>query len=433
MRTYQAIAMVLLGTLAHVTASMANEFVAAKYASAFPVAEPKDVHFSAEGLRRIETFFKDEIDRHRVPGGVVGIVSHGKLIYLKSFGVRDPQLTDPMPIDAIFGAASMTKPMVAVGALQLTQQGKLPLQSPVGQYIPEVSTMNVEVIGADGTVGAEAQKNAMTVHDLFRHTSGLTYGGRKDTLGKASSQYPTGDDLVTMSGKDEFIQKVTALPLVHQPGTTFEYSESFEMLGSVIEKVTQRGLGTYLREGVWKPLGMNDTGFSVPQEKRGRLAKPFSNDPLTGKPQKVLTVEKNPTFECGGGCSLTTVPDYLKFGQMLANKGNFKNTQILSPAFVKLMLSNHLTASIQNNVAKVEPHRDGYGFGLGVAVRLSDGLASIPGDAGEITWNGAYGTGFVLDPKQELVLVFGTAAPGDLRKYYREQIQDLVYGAMTSN
>ena len=178
---------------------------------------------------------------------------------------------------------------------------------------------------------------------------------------------------------------------------------------------------------------MNDTGFSVPQEKRGRLAKPFSNDPLTGKPQKVLTVEKNPTFECGGGCSLTTVPDYLKFGQMLANKGNFKNTQILSPAFVKLMLSNHLTASIQNNVAKVEPHRDGYGFGLGVAVRLSDGLASIPGDAGEITWNGAYGTGFVLDPKQELVLVFGTAAPGDLRKYYREQIQDLVYGAMTSN
>ena len=162
-----------------------------------------------------------------------------------------------------------------------------------------------------------------------------------------------------------------------------------------------------------------------------KFAHPFALNPLTGKPQKITTIEEPVNFECGGGCSIGTVPDYLRFGQMLLNGGSLEGKQILSPAVVRLMTSNQLSPDIKNRVAQVEPHRAGYGFGLGVAVRLEDGLAAVPGSAGEYSWNGAYGTGFFADPKQRLVVVFGTAAPGDLRKYYREQVQDLVYGAMT--
>jgi CubicO group peptidase (beta-lactamase class C family) len=176
---------------------------------------------------------------------------------------------------------------------------------------------------------------------------------------------------------------------------------------------------------------MNDTGFHVADNKKPRLARPFKLNPLNNSPQSILPVDKNVTFECGGGCSLGTVPDYLKFGQMLVNGGEFNGQRILSPAIVKLMTSDQMNKKIINNVANVEPHREGYGFGLGVAVRTEPGLAAVPGNVGEYSWNGAYGTGFFADPQAKLVVVFGTAAPGDLRKYYREQIQNLVYGAMT--
>jgi CubicO group peptidase (beta-lactamase class C family) len=176
---------------------------------------------------------------------------------------------------------------------------------------------------------------------------------------------------------------------------------------------------------------MTDTSFHIDPAKRGRIAHPLPINPLTGKPQKIVTIDEPVNFECGGGCSTGTVPDYLRFGQMLLNGGTLDGHRVLSPAMVKLMTSNQLGPDIQNNVAKVEPHRAGYGFGLGVAVRMEDGLAAVPGSPGEFSWNGAYGTGFFADPKQRLVVVFGTAAPGDLRKYYREQVQDLVYGAMT--
>ena len=234
-----------------------------------------------------------------------------------------------------------------------------------------------------------------------------------------------------MSGAQEFIQRVTALPLVYQPGTTFEYSTSFEMLGAIVERVTQQRLGAYLKQAVWDPLGMKDTTFQVTAQQLHRVARGFANDPLTGKPQAIHPVNQNPRFDCGGGCAFSTVPDYLRFGQMLLNGGHLKQTVVLGSGMVRLMTHNHLDASIANRVAQVEPHRAGYGFGLGVAVRMQPGLAAVPGNVGEYSWNGAYGTGFFVDPQADMVVVFGMAAPGDLRKYYREQIQDLVYGALT--
>ena len=413
------------------TTSMANEFVNKPSSLEIPIATLNQAGFTAEGLKRIDTFFASEIEKKRVPGGVVGIVRDGKLVYLKAHGTSNPETQAPMLVDSIFALASMTKPMVSVATLSLTQQAKLPLFSKVSDYYPAVGAMKVSIKKPDGSMHYENVKNSMTVQDLMRHTSGLTYGGRPDTSGAAASLYPSTEDIIKMKNTNEFIERITKLPLVYQPGTIFEYSSSFELLGAVIEKVTAKSLDSYLRETIWNPLRMNDTGFNVPENKKSRQAYAFKLNPLNNRPQTISYLEKGMDFENGGGGALGTVPDYLKFGQMLLNGGDFNGQRILSPAMVNLMTSDQMNKKIINNVANVEPHREGYGFGLGVAVRIEPGLAAVPGNVGEYSWNGSGGTGYFADPKAKLVVVFGTAAPGDLRKYYREQIQNLVYGAMT--
>ena len=400
-------------------------------AQPLPTAAPESVGMSSERLRRIDAFFAGEMERNRVPGAVVAIARQGKLVYFKAFGFADKGRGIPATTETIFQLASMTKPMVAVGSLALTEQARLPLQSKLSDYFPGYGSMQVGVQTVDGKFTTEPQKRPILIHDLFRHTSGFTYGGRPDGGSPLAAQWPAGSAASYMGKASEMAEALTKLPLVHQPGTVFEYGLSFDVLGAVVEKITGKSLGAHLSETVWKPLKMNDTTFRLTEAQRARVARPFPQNPLDGKPQSIAAIEKPPTFDCGGGCAFGTMGDYIRFGQMLANGGSLDGQQVLSPAFVQLMTSNHLGAGIQNRVAAIEPHRDGYGFGLGVAVRIAPGLAAVPGSPGEFTWNGANGTGFFVDPKEQLVVAYGTAAPGDLRKYYREQVQDLVYGAFT--
>ena len=401
------------------------------WAQPLPAGTPEQAGFSASALARIDSFFDREIRLNRVPGAVVGIAREGRLVYFRAFGFLDKDKGTPMPLDAIFSLASMTKPMTATGVLALTQEGRLPLQSALAGYYPAFAQMKVAVARPDGSLGYETQKKAITIQDLLRHTSGLTYPGRPDTGGAASELYPSGLAMAKMASAAEYVDTVTRLPLVYQPGTVFEYSQSYDVLSAVVEKVAGKTLGAHLSEVLWQPLGMADTGFHVPDAKRARLAQAFKLNPLDGKPQRIVATEFDSKFECGGACAKGTVGDYLRFGQMLLNGGELEGRRVLSPAMVRLMTSNHLGKDVVNRVAVVEPHRSGYGFGLGVAVRVEPGLAAVPGNVGEFSWNGANGTGFFADPQAQLVVVFGTAAPGELRKYYREQVQDLVYGAMT--
>jgi CubicO group peptidase (beta-lactamase class C family) len=398
-------------------------------ASPLPIASPQNAGFSADGLSTIDRFFEGEIAANRVPGAVIAIARDGRLIHYKAYGYLDKAKGISMPIDAIFGYASMTKIMTCVAALKLTQEGRLPLKSRLSSYFPAFAEMKVGVMSADGKLSLEPQKRPIFIHDLFRHTSGLTYGGRGDH--PISKLYPGGTDPAFEGSTDDFINRITKLPLAHQPGTTFEYSFSTDVLGAVVEKVSGKRLGAYLAEHVWGPLKMVDSTFQVSPAKRERLAQPFPNNPLDGKPQDIPVIRKQTTFDCGGACGLGTVSDYLRFGQMLLDGGTLDGERVLSPQMVTQMTSNHLGPEIRNNVAVVEPHREGYGFGLGVAVRINAGIAAVPGNIGEFSWNGAYGTAFFADPKERLVVVVGTVAPGELRKYYREQVQDLVYGAMT--
>ena len=415
----------LASTLAFIAATLASA-----QAQPLPTATPESAGMSSERLRHIDAFFASEIERNRVPGAVVAIARHGKLVYFKAFGFADKAKGLPMATDTIFQLASMTKPMAAVGALALTEQARLPLQSKLSDYFPGFGAMQVGVPTADGKFTLEPQKRPILIHDLFRHTSGLTYGGRPDGGSPIAALWPSGGAAAYMGKASEMAEGLTKLPLVHQPGTVFEYSLSFDVLGAVVEKITGKALGGHLADAVWKPLKMNDTTFRLTDAQRARVARALPLNPLDGKPQAVGYIDRPPSFDCGGACAFGTMGDYIRFGQMLLNGGSLEGQQVLSPAFVQLMTSNHLGAGIQNRVAAVEPHRDGYGFGLGVAVRLQPGLAAVPGNPGEYSWNGANGTGFFADPQQQLVVAFGTAAPGDLRKYYREQVQDLVYGAL---
>ena len=400
-------------------------------AQPLPVSAPEAVGMSAERLRNIDAFFESEMARNRVPGAVVAIARQGKLVYYKAFGFADKAKGIPATTDTIFQLASMTKPMAAVGALALTEQAKLPLQSKLADYFPGYADMKVGVPTADGKFNLEPQKRPILIHDLFRHTSGITYGGRPDGGSPIAALWPSGGAASYMGTSKEFAEALPKLPLVYQPGTVFEYSLSFDVLGAVVEKVAGKSLGDHLSATIWKPLKMSSMTFRPTEAQMAKVAQPFPLNPIDGKPQSIALLQKPATYDCGGACAFGSMGDYLRFGQMLINGGSLEGQQVLSPASVQLMTSNHLGAAIQNRVANVEPHRDGYGFGLGVAVRMQPGLAAVPGNAGEYSWNGANGTGFFVDPQAQLVVAFGTAAPGDLRKYYREQVQDLVYGALT--
>lgn len=414
-----------------ILATLTLAAASATQAQPLPTAAPDSVGFSAERLKNIDNFFASEIERKRVPGAVVAIARQGKLVYFKAFGVADPAKGTPMATDTIFQLASMTKIQAAVGALALTEQGRLPLYSKLSDHFPAFGTAVVGVPAADGKYTTEPQKRPILIHDLFRHTAGMTYGGRPDGGSPISAQWPSGGAAAQMGTAAQMTEALAKLPLVYQPGTVYEYSLSFDVLGAVVEKVSGKTLGGHLADTVWKPLKMTDSTFRPTEAQLARVARTFSHNPLDGKPQGIAALQRPPTFDCGGACAFGTMGDYIRFGQMLLNGGSLDGAQVLSPATVRLMTSDHLGSAIQNRVANVEPHRAGYGFGLGVAVRVQPGLAAVPGSPGEFSWNGANGTGFFADPKEQLVVAFGTAAPGDLRKYYREQVQDLVYGALS--
>ena len=411
-------------------AMLAGLAVETAYAGPLPEAKPEEVGFSQAGLARMDSFFAREIAAKRVPGAVVAIARDGKLVHFKAYGQLDPAKGTPMPLDAVFALASMTKPMAAVAGLTLMEQGKLPLQAKLADYYPAFAGMQVGSTQADGSLKTEPQATPILIHDLYRHTSGLMYGGRPDSSSAVAKLYPDGTAPALEGDTQAFIDRIVKLPLAHQPSTAFEYGFSIDVLGAVVEKVSEQRLGEYLAANVWQPLGMTDATFRPTEAQRPRLARPFANDPLTGKPQEIKLLDAPTKFDCACACAFATVGDYIRFGQMLLNGGELDGKRVLGPKTVHHMVSNHLGPRIKNNVANVEPHRGGFGFGLGVAVRTSEGLSSVPGNPGEFTWNGANGTQFFADPKERLVVVVGTAAPGELRKYYREQVQDIAYGAM---
>jgi CubicO group peptidase (beta-lactamase class C family) len=317
--------------------------------------------------------------------------------------------------------------------MALVEDGLVQLTDPVSKYLPPFKDIKVSTPNGD-----VAPDRPMTVQDLLRHTSGLAYGEItknekvKDALIKAGIVTNGVEyEARNMTGKEQ-VERLAKIPLVNQPGTMWEYSLAVDVQGRVIEAVTGKRAGEFLAERVFKPLRMKDTGFMVPQADLGRLAEAFDVDPASGNKYPLIDVSKQPGNDSGGAGGVSTAGDYMRFAQMMLNGGALDGARILSPTTVRLMTSDHLAgvASNPNMPGELLLGSKGYTFGLGFAVRGSDGVAGFPGSAGDYNWAGYAGTYFWVDPAQDVVAVLMTQAPSPARAGYRRLLRQLVYQAI---
>jgi CubicO group peptidase (beta-lactamase class C family) len=397
-----------------------------------PRGKAEDVGMSSERLAEIGRVVNADIEKGRLPGAVIAVARRGKLVYYEAFGFRDKKTGVAMTKDTIFNIASMTKPMVALAALQLQERGKLLVDDPLSKYFPQFAKMEVAELNASGdTITAKvAAKQPITLRHLMMHTSGLIYGGRGNTA--VHKLYPGGSGVAgaQMSGA-EFMDELAKLPLLNQPGSVWDYGFGLDLLGQVVEKVSGQTLGQYFEANILKPLGMNDTAFFIPPEKSARYAKAFDKDPDTGLAQTIAPVLTQPLkFECGGGCLSSTVSDYMRFALALLNKGAYGETRILGRKTAEYMLTSQMGPEVKSLIANADPTRADYGFGLGLAVRTEAGRGKLMGSVGDFNWPGASGTNWWADPKEELAVVFMAHSPGPIRWHYRQMINALVYQAI---
>ncbi len=406
-------------------------FSAAAQEAPLPRATPEAAGMSSARLGDIAKTLNADIARGRIPGAVMAIARRGKLVYFEAFGYRDKAAGVPMTTDTIFNIASMTKPMTAVAALQLYEQGRLLMDEPVAKYFQKFADMKVAVMDAKGEtiVSTVPAARKITIQDLFRHTSGLIYGARGTTA--VHKLYPAGSGPAAgaMSGA-ELLDQLAALPLLHQPGAVWDYGFGLDVLGLVVEQLSEQTLGGYLQDNVFRPLGMADTYFLIPADKAARYATALPSDPGTGQPQSLMALTQPRKFECGGGCAASTASDYMRFALMLMNKGQYRDARILAHKTVDYMLSNQIAPEVKNLIGNADPTRADYGFGLGLAVRTTPGIARMMGSVGDFSWPGASGTNWWADPKEELVVVFMAHSPGPIRWHYRQVINALVYQAI---
>jgi len=386
-----------------------------------PHATPEDVGLSTAGLARLGAVMRGEIERGRVPGAVALVARRGRLAYFESYGRRDPGNGDPMATDSIFRIYSMTKPIVSVAAMMLWEEGRFLLSDPIGKYLPELKDRKVAV-----TRGVEIElvdaERPITIQDLLRHTSGLTYEFRGN--GPVHKMYMAEKIYSRNQSNAEQVATLSKLPLLNQPGTKWEYSRSTDVLGRLIEVLSGLTLGEYLQRHILAPLGMSDTAFHVPVQGHVRLAEAFTKDPDTGAGVQLINVRDAPKFESGGGGLVSTAGDYARFLQMLLNRGRLEGVRFLSRKTIELMTADHL-GPITGAPDLLLP---GYGFGLGFAVRLQPGIAHVPGSVGQYFWGGLAGTTFWVDPAEELFAILLIQAPGQ-RDYFRNLFRDLVYAA----
>jgi CubicO group peptidase (beta-lactamase class C family) len=370
-------------------------------------ADPEDVGLCGQRTCRLVDVLRAEVDRQRLPGAVVLIARQGKLALFESLGVLDPATGVPMTRDAIFRIYSMTKPVVSVAAMMLMEQGKLLLSDPVAKYLPEYANQKV-ARQVEGVVQLQEVRQMATVQDLLRHTAGLTY----EFMGSSSVQRQYAQSRIGSRERSnaEFSLQLAALPLMFEPGTAWEYGRSTDVLGRLVEVISGTTLGTYLRESIFDPLGMEETWFSVPKQHQYRIAEPFARDPDGAMQMRLVDLREDPVMESGGGGLASTALDYARF--------------------LQFMTSDHLGSIPVNSGASRELLPVGYGFGLGFAVRKEAGLAPEPGSVGAYYWGGMAGTTFFVDPAEDLFACLMLQAPNQ-REYYRKLFRNLVYATLS--
>jgi CubicO group peptidase (beta-lactamase class C family) len=395
------------------------ETFAAEIASASThVVQAADVGLVPARLEALTQAFEREIASGLLPGFVALIARHGRCPYFEARGRLVPSDSQAMRRDAIFRIYSMTKPIVSTLALMLAEEGRLLLHEPVATWLPEFAQMQVGM-EKEGRLEYEPALAPITLHDLLRHTAGLTYG----FLGSNPVQRLYSDERLGAPDIDnaQFCEQLARLPLMAQPGTAWAYSHATDVLGRVIEVVSGAPLGQVLSERVFAPLGMVDTGFHVPAAQQHRIAEPFAIDPQCGIGIELLDVRHVHAFESGGGGLVSSAADYARFLDALL----YGSPRLIGRRTLSWMTADHLgTLPVLGDVLP-----PGHGFGLGVAVRRETGVAPLPGSTGLYYWGGIAGTTFFVDPTEDLCALLMIQAPVQ-RHRYRALFRHLVYAAL---
>lgn len=386
-------------------------------------ATPESVGLSSAQLDRVEAMTRAHIEAGILPGAIMLVARDGKVAWSRVLGFQDRSKNQPMTKDSLFRIYSMTKPIVSVAIMMLVEEGKLQISDPVSKYIPEFKEIRVgvEKVGTNGEITLElsAPRRQVTIQDLLRHTSGLTYGSSgKSLVHKTYVDARIGDRSID---NHEFARRVAALPLRFSPGSQWEYGVSTDVLGRVVEVVTGKTLGDVLSEKIFVPLDMKDTSFHLPAAKAVRAAQPVK--PPDGRPMTPrFDVEAQPAFESGGGGLISSTQDYLRFTLMLLNGGSLGEKRLLGKQTVDFMTADHVGA--------IPGRPPGLGFGLGFELRTTTGFAGLPGSPGEYGWAGNAGTLFWIDPKNKLIALYMVQVNEDDRIALRNQFRAMVQAAI---
>ena len=371
---------------------------------------------NAPAFENVKVALSAWIAAGRIAGAVVLIERHGVLRLFEALGQQDPARSIAMREDSIFRIYSMTKPIVSVAVMQLAERGRVLLRDPVAKYLPEFAGANVGVDGA-------APKRAMTVHDLLRHTAGMTYEFHEPSpvrkLYTAAKLYTRGRTNV------DHVKTLAALPLMHEPGTVWDYSRATDVLGRLVEVLVDTPLGDHLKASIFDPLGMTDTGFSVAADQHHRLAEPLAMPPEGVALVPVFDPRLPVPAQNGGGGLMSTAGDYARFVRMLANGGRHAGMRLLGRKTIESMTADHLGPIPRAN----DLLPPGHGFGLGFAVKTALGEHTEPGSVGSYGWSGAAGTAFFVDPQEEMFAIILTQSPGLLDEV-RELFRQTVYAAI---
>jgi CubicO group peptidase (beta-lactamase class C family) len=382
--------------------------------------------FSPARLERVADYLRDEIATGKIPGAIILIQQHGRPIFLRKLGVIDVATGSPMSDDVIFRLYSMSKPITSVAAMMLVEDGKLALADPVSKYIPAFARVEVGVEKPGASLTRVPLKRPITIEDLLRHTSGLTYGFYGDSA--VRKLYANADLFAGDFDNAEFVDRLARLPLAEQPGTLWDYGHSTDVLGRVIEVASGQSLFQFEKERLLDPLGMHDTAFNVADPaKRPLVAEPMPNDRFTGPLAGIRDPMLLRRWESGGAGMIGTTGDYARFAQMLLNRGTLDGRRYLSAETVTLMTTDHVGR--QTGIARDYFYfpGDDSGFGLGFAVRtrrLPD--TSLP--LGEYRWDGVAGTFFFVDPQDDMFAICMLQTPSQ-RGRIQDAVKALIYQA----
>jgi CubicO group peptidase (beta-lactamase class C family) len=387
----------------------------------------ESVGFSSQRLDRIAPAMQGYIDQGKLAGTLTLVARNGKIVYLNAQGMQDREAGIAMSEDTIFRIYSMSKPVTAVAAMTLWEQGKFHMFDPIAKYLPELANMKVYVSGSGDDMVVEDAKSPIRIIDLFMHTSGFSYGFSNSEVDKLYKKMLSKPDQLN---RDNILTKFAELPLTHQPGTAWNYGVSTDIIGFLVEKLSGKKLGEYMQETIFRPLGMKDTGFYVPADKVDRLTQIYTAD----KTGQTIVMEKEPVGDFmsdpkihnAGGGLVSTMQDYFTFAQMMLNGGEINGVRILGRKTVEYMSSNHLP----KNLIPYSNSSQGEGYGLAMSVTVDPEMAGFMTSKGDFGWGGAASTYFRVDPEEKIVMIsMAQFVPIGFHRYH-DDFRNLVYQAL---